>query len=256
MSLPLTQAWNAFLVWADSNLLVNRTTPPPLSPSVTTYVPTARAETVPSHYEDEEAALLRRLRSLPRNRIRLPAFTRPARTPPPRLDPQEEELAKEHFWTPLNCRILLLKIVYRAQCDWVVYRGNRDPKLDLRAKEAYYWLFLEKPGTACWQHRERHGHIATAFLTICDYFDQDPEITRKHTRTLTREQVLFGGRPPGRVRRREDRHDGSEDSPASLRVALTAAFPDAPPDFLFDGPDHYSTDEDVSNIDLFFLGIS
>jgi len=95
-----------------------------------------------------------------------------------------------------NTRALLLEIVRRAAYDWVMYRGNRRIKLRAFAKDAYVWLFVEKPGHPDWIERGRAGWSAFSFLSICALLDLDPEEVRKHIRLLTPRRIQSMGRPP------------------------------------------------------------
>ena len=95
-----------------------------------------------------------------------------------------------------NVRALLLEIVRRAAYDWVMYRGNRRIKLRAFAKDAYVWLFKEKPGHPDWIERGRAGWSPFSFLSICSSLDLDPEEVRFHIRKLTARRIQSMGRPP------------------------------------------------------------
>lgn len=93
------------------------------------------------------------------------------------------------------CRALLLEVLRRAAYDWVLYRQSS--KLDMRgyAMSAYNWLFEEEPGTEEYVARVRAGKELTAFVSICELLDMDPDNVRNHVRKLTSKDVVSVGRP-------------------------------------------------------------
>lgn len=95
-------------------------------------------------------------------------------------------------------RTLLFEIVRRAIHDWVLYRNSsREAHLSI-ASDAHTWLFEEKPGHPWWQERIRNGTHVTAFLTICDLLDIDPDTVRERARKMTPQQIMTAGRPAER----------------------------------------------------------
>jgi hypothetical protein len=99
-----------------------------------------------------------------------------------------------------GCRALLLGIVYRAASDWVLYRASSRLEHRVIAEDAYHWLFLEGPEVPGWSDREARGELLTAFVTICETLELDPERVRRGIRKLTFRDVLRGGRPAERAR--------------------------------------------------------
>lgn len=100
----------------------------------------------------------------------------------------------------LGCRVLLLEIIRRAAYDWVLYRGSKKLEQRKLARDAYVWLFVEAPGHADWQERERDGDSLFSFLNICLVLDLDPAEVRMHLRALTARDIKTVGRPPTRRR--------------------------------------------------------
>ena len=96
------------------------------------------------------------------------------------------------------CRALLLEILRRAAYDWVLYRTSSKLQDKQLADDAYYWLFVETKESSTWENRKEEGKVMTAFLTICDILDLDPEKVRAHIRQLTVRHVMSVGRPAER----------------------------------------------------------
>lgn len=97
-----------------------------------------------------------------------------------------------------NCRALLLEVIRRASFDWVLYRGSSVLQKRMYAESAYNWLFVEEPGTPLWETRVRSGRELTAFVTICELLDIDPDLLREQVRTLTHRDIMSAGRPAER----------------------------------------------------------
>lgn len=123
----------------------------------------------------------------------VPAKKRPTR---PRYDPHEGNeqgsLAKA----------LLLEVILRAASDWVLYKEH--PRLMYQdwAKDAATWLFEEAPGHPNWRERARNGKTLTSFVAICEVLDFDPELVRRHIRSLTKQRIVSMGRPAEYRRKR------------------------------------------------------
>lgn len=119
----------------------------------------------------------------------VPVEFRPHRRDPAQLE-QEIRGSKE----------LLLEILKRAVHDWVLYRLHTDLHQRQLAEDAYAWLFVEEPGHPHWVVRVTEDRTITAFVTICELLDLDPEEVRRHIRRLQPEDVRNAGRPPERRR--------------------------------------------------------
>jgi hypothetical protein len=138
-------------------------------------------------------------------------------------DDEEEAGPRDHALVQqeiLGSKTLLLELVRRAAFDWVLYRGSRRLVQKLLADGAYRWLFLEHPGTADWNERQREGKAGTAFEEICDALDLDADDVRAHIKRLTPKNVMGVGRP-SEYRRRPtlplSQGDGNEHAlPAGL----------------------------------------
>jgi hypothetical protein len=107
-----------------------------------------------------------------------------------------------------GAKALLLEIVRRAVHDWVLYRGSRRMPQRQYAEDAYLWLFVEERDHPRFKERVQQNKELTAFISICDALDLDPERIRAHARKLTVGKVMSSGRPPDT--RRTDRDDGDE----------------------------------------------
>jgi len=149
------------------------------------------------------------------------AITRAPHPEPPTLSLEAEAI---------SCRALLLEIVRRAACDWVLYRSSS--RLDQKqvAEEAFHWLFVEEPGCASWRERQAEDGLMMAFVAICEAVDLEPEMVRGHVRKMTLKQVKEGGRPPQR------RHVGEEvdDSEHAVRSVSLDDMPVFDPIFASD----------------------
>lgn len=99
---------------------------------------------------------------------------------------------------PDGCRALLLGILRRAAYDWVLYKSS--PRISARqlADEAHHWLFEEDTGTRSWNIRSSEGRLVTAFVTICESLELDPDTVREHVRGMTIKGIMSVGRPPER----------------------------------------------------------
>jgi hypothetical protein len=121
-----------------------------------------------------------------------------------------------------GAKTLLLELVRRAAFDWILYRGSRRLMQKLLADGAYRWLFLEHPGTADWEERQREGKAGTAFEEICEALDLDADSVREHIKKLTPKHVTNVGRPSSYRKRPAltlQQEDGEEHSlPAGLLV--------------------------------------
>ena len=98
-------------------------------------------------------------------------------------------------------RVLLVEIVRRAAYDWVLYRSSTRLRDATIARDAYVWLFEEKPGHRDWLERSQAGWQHFAFLTICEMLDLDADLLRARIKTMSVKDVLSAGRPP--VRRKK-----------------------------------------------------
>lgn len=131
---------------------------------------------------------------------------RQPRAPRARQKPVEAQEAEEtaSAWDPDTpherlevgrCRALLLEVVRRAIHDWILYRNHSNIVMRRRAESAYIWLFEEAPGHPWWRAREQDGHTITAFLTICEALDLEPDYVREKARQTTVKQIMTSGRP-------------------------------------------------------------
>ena len=116
----------------------------------------------------------------------------------------EIQIDKSSSWDPepipeyievSRCRALLLEIVRRAAHDWVLYRMSNRMLYKQIAEEAYTWLFEEKSGHINWEERAKNDRFITAFLTICELLDLDPETVRERVRKMTIKAIMGAGRP-------------------------------------------------------------
>lgn len=98
------------------------------------------------------------------------------------------------------CRALLLEIMRRAAYDWVLYRSSSKLQDKRLAEDAYHWLFVEEPTDRgpTWDERVAGGKQLTAFVSICEALDLDPDSVRAHIRKLTVKNVMSVGRPAER----------------------------------------------------------
>jgi len=95
-----------------------------------------------------------------------------------------------------GCKALLLEVMRRAAADWVLYRTSSKASQKQSAEEAYFWIFVEEPGTALYSNRAINKMELTAFVSICDVFNLDPDVVRAYIRRLTVKDILSTGRPP------------------------------------------------------------
>lgn len=118
--------------------------------------------------------------------------------------PKPPQVLVESVWDPepaeaqmesSRARALLLELIRRAAHDWVLYRTSR--RMDQRelAQEAFAWLFEERPGHASWEQRRSEGRELTAFLTICELLELDPDFVRDRVRKMTPHGIKMAGRP-------------------------------------------------------------
>lgn len=130
-----------------------------------------------------------------------------------------------------RCRALLLETIRRAAHDWVLYRiSNRLPYKQI-ADEAYIWLFEEGPGHEHWKERIKEERLITAFLSICEALDLEPETVRARVKKMTVKTIMGAGRPPERRHSRESQDEViyEEHSLVDLNVES------------LDATDHYSS---------------
>lgn len=144
---------------------------------------------------------------------------------------REEVAAKvtleENVWDPAplepeldagNCRALLLEILRRASYDWVLYRDSSKLENKKLAEEAYIWLFEEDENSASYKDRIKEKRTLTAFVTICEIMDMDPDVVRSSIKKLTIKSVLSVGRPA--ERRRPMAEDGVAEDSLSVLVDI------------------------------------
>ena len=101
-----------------------------------------------------------------------------------------------------GCKTLMLEIIRRAAYDYTLYKSSRRMVQRVLADQAYRWIFMEKPGTVDWQHRQNEGKFVTSFESICESLDLDPDNVRSHIKRLTPKNVMSVGRP-AEYRRRD-----------------------------------------------------
>lgn len=130
-----------------------------------------------------------------------------------------------------RCRALLLETIRRAAHDWVLYRiSNRLPYKQI-ADEAYIWLFEEGPGHPNWRERAKEERFITAFLSICEALDLDPETVRARVKKMTVKMIMGAGRPAERrhLKEAQDEVVYEEHSLVDINVAS------------LDNSDHYES---------------
>jgi hypothetical protein len=139
----------------------------------------------------------------------------PPRAPAPRLakSPRQRREPKRITQADVmrqadGAKSLLLEIIRRAAYDWVLYRGSRRMPQRQYAEDAYLWLFVEEREHPRFKERVQQRKELTAFVSICEALDLDPERVRAHVRKLNMGKVLSSGRPPDA--RRTDRDEGGE----------------------------------------------
>lgn len=106
-----------------------------------------------------------------------------------------------------NSRALLLEIVRRAAYDWVLYRSSSKLQNRALAENAYHWLFVEDESSGTWTQRQRNGKEITAFVSICEMLDFDPDRVRDRIRTLTERDIMGAGRPAERRKHKTSSED-------------------------------------------------
>lgn len=119
---------------------------------------------------------------------------------------------------------LLLEIVKRAAYDWALYSGSRRLTHRRLARDAFIWLFVEKPGHPDWVERQRSGWAAFSFLAICEHLNIDPVSIRRQIRNLTPRRVQAMGRPA--TTRRVSRASEDSGGDVSLGDRIYAQLPD------------------------------
>ena len=125
-----------------------------------------------------------------------PALVRRVSAPP---DPVGEKLSGGN-----GARALLVEILRRAAYDWVLYRDSTRLEHQQLAADAHFWLFEEKDDHPSWDTRIDEGKQLTAFHSICEELDLDPDVVRDAVRNLTFKRVVASGRPPTRTKHRGD----------------------------------------------------
>ena len=101
-----------------------------------------------------------------------------------------------------RCQALLLEIMRRSISDWVLYRTTSRLPQKRYAEEAFIWLFVEDQKHPLFRERELHKCTITSFEVICELNDLEPDVVRRHIRTMNVSDVMGQGRPPERRRRR------------------------------------------------------
>ena len=149
-------------------------------------------------------------------------------TPPPavpavvqRAYDWESEVSPDTVIAAEQVRTLLTDVIRRAAHDWVLYKSSS--RLDHRelARDAYVWLFEEKPGHPDWELRKQEGMELTSFLSICEIIDVDPVFARRQIRLLTPRDVKMAGRPA------ERRHRQSLDTTYYSEHVVQGGVPDS-----------------------------
>ena len=89
-----------------------------------------------------------------------------------------------------------MDVIKQAAHDWLLYRSSTKILDVVRARDAFTWLFCEKPGHPNWARRIDEGTELWSFLSICELLGLDPEQARTFIKKLTLKHVQCIGRPP------------------------------------------------------------
>ena len=151
----------------------------------------------------------------------------PSVAPPPAEEAPEEAVDTSSAWDPDGpeerlddgrCRALLLEIIRRAAHDWVLYRTSQRLHLRQVAEEAYTWLFEEDEGHPRWRDRQKDGYTITAFVTICELLDLDPDYVRRRVKEMTPKSIMTAGRPAEKRRRQT-----TEEAPSYTEYGVSSS---------------------------------
>jgi hypothetical protein len=74
-------------------------------------------------------------------------------------------------------RLLLASIIRRAAYDIALYKGSTDLKKRRLSEDAFRWIMNDRTD------------YFTAFVTICEVLDQDPQYIRSRTMKLEKKDV-------------------------------------------------------------------